>query len=345
MKVISIIIFWLIAIVVIIPTIFSGLNTYEEELVEKNSSPKKHYIFKQHKIELEEDNNILDNNDRIIKVYICDKDIVQEFPIEEYIKGVVAAEMPASFNIEALKAQAVAARTYIYNKLFYNSNNEEHNGAIVCTDPAHCKAWVSKEDAFKKWNSNSCFVYWNKISKAADTTKNQIVIYNDNPIDALFHSTCSGWTENSEDVWKYKIPYLRTVKSKGDFLSPKYKSEYILSTYKFKNMLKNSLDIDIEEDDSNIIGRITKTEGKNVKNIYIGGKQVKGTKVREVFDLNSTNFSISFEDDKVTFNVLGNGHEVGMSQYGANYLALNGKDYVEIIKYYYTDVDIIEISY
>ncbi|NLY42861.1 MAG: stage II sporulation protein D [Clostridiaceae bacterium] len=287
-----------------------------------------------------------------INVYVAEKDEVVRMDFNEYLKGVVAAEMPASFHPEALKAQAVAARTYVYHRLKNydkdpGSKPAEHKGGDICTDPTHCKAWISKKDAMNKWGIFSANKYWSKISAAVDETANYIITYQEEPIDAVFHSTSSGRTENSEEVWANAIPYLRSVESEGEELSPKYISESDITLEEFKEKLINAKPgVKFTGDPGTYIEKIEKTEGGSVKTIRIGGCDFKGTEIRKIFELNSANFTIEIDSKKgkVTFHVKGNGHGVGMSQYGANYLAEQGKTFEEILKHYYKGVEIVKID-
>lgn len=284
-----------------------------------------------------------------IRVYIKEEDKVVEMNFNEYLKGVLAAEMPAAFHIEALKAQTVAARTYVYHRIRNNQRAgieiPEHKGADICTDHTHCKAWVSKKDAMAKWGILSAQKYWDKIDRAVDDTANLIITYEDEPIDAVFHSTSSGKTENSEEVWGNSIPYLRSILSEGEEHSPKYTSTVEVSIDDFRSRLYNSRPgIQLKEDIRECIGEAEKTEGGSVKTIAIGDQSFKGTEIRKIFHLNSANFSIDVQDDKVLFYVTGYGHGVGLSQYGANYLAEQGKTYQEILKYYYKDVRVVLVE-
>jgi stage II sporulation protein D len=327
-------------LIIIIPTIISGLYSDEEKYINE-----KEEIFVDSKNSVIHVKNNLNREDKInnnILAYIKEKDEVILFSIEDYLKGVVAAEMPASFHIEALKAQAVAARTYIYNKVINKDDSEEHKGAHICNDPEHCKAWITKEEAFLKWTEDEREEYWDKIVKAVEGTESQVILYNNIPIDAVFHSTCSGWTENSEEVWSNKIEYLRSVESFGDDISPKFNSHVEVTKKDFIERIKENFDIEIliDEVSEDIIEKVIKTEGNNVREIYIKGNVLNGAEMRRVFGLNSTNFNITFEDEKVIFSVWGNGHEVGMSQYGANYMAVRNKSYEDILLYYYSGVKI-----
>lgn len=259
--------------------------------------------------------------------------------LEEYLMGVVPAEMPPSFNLEALKAQAVAARTYIINRT--GVENETHKNASVCTDSTHCKAYMSDEDSRVKWGSEWDKSYRFKIEKAVLETKGKIITYMDEPISAVFHSTSSGKTENSEDVWQNALPYLRSVVSEGEEKSPRFNSEVVISTDDFKNKM-TELDgqVNLGNNPEKWIGNITYNDSGSVKNIHIGSGIYKGTQIRNTFGLRSSNFKITVNEGKIIFSVTGNGHGVGMSQYGANHAAENGYTYEQILKKYYTGVEI-----
>ena len=270
-----------------------------------------------------------------IKVYVKQKDEVCDMDIFKYLTGVVAAEMPSDFEKEAMKAQAVAARTYLYAHTYEKASgneSEEHKGAAVCTDSTHCQAWVSEKDFGGTKEA------WNKICSAVKETSGEIMTYKKKPISAVFFSTSSGQTENAEDVWGKKIPYIKSVKSEGDELSPRYKSEENISTEDFKKKAEEKLDgIDWEKE---LFGNIKRSESGGIKTIEIGGKEIKGTELRSIYNLRSTNAALEEKDGNVTFSVKGFGHNVGMSQYGANYMAAQGKDYKKILNRYYTGIKI-----
>lgn len=276
-----------------------------------------------------------------ISVYIKAEDKVVDMKIGEYLKGVVAAEMPADFEIEALKAQAVAARSYMlareenYKK---NGAPEEHKGAYSCTDFNHCKAWISETDRKAAWEADKRESNWKKICDAVDSTKGVVMTYNGQYVNAVFHSTSSGKTERSADVWGGDVAYLQSVDSPGDSYSPKYNSNVTLSIDEFKQ--KAAGKIENLDWGKGIVGEIVRSDAGGIKTIIIGGVEVKGTLMRTTFDLRSTNVEIEVTDTEVKMNVKGYGHGVGMSQYGANYLATQGKNYEEILKTYYTGIDI-----
>lgn len=251
--------------------------------------------------------------------------------MEEYITGVVAAEMPASFESEALKAQAVAARTYA----MYKSSDNSHE-ADVCTDFAHCQAYLTEEEMHSNWGGGFD-EYYNKIKDAVYSTKGEYLSYNDEPIMAVFHSMGGGMTENSGDVWGTQMPYLVSVDSPGEEEAANYNSCVTMTFDEFKEKLiteypnaKINSYLDVSEP--------VLTEGGHVKSMIIGSVTVSGSAIRKIFGLRSTKFDISFSDSNVTFSVMGYGHGVGMSQYGANAMAKDGKTYKDILSHYYQGV-------
>ena len=281
-------------------------------------------------------------DERTVSVYIKNEDKVLEMNESQYLKEVVAAEMPASFELEALKAQAVAARSYLrsrQNAYKVSGAPPEHKGADMCTDPTHCKAWISEEKRRESWGADAD-ENWDKIKRAVEETKGEVITYNGEVISAVFHSTSSGRTESSKDVWGGDRPYLVGVESKGDELSPKYKSEKEMSLDEFKKTAKANIEgVDFEK---GVIGDIARSEAGGILTIEIGGVSVKGTVFRKIYDLRSTNVQVKIDGGRVFFDVTGFGHGVGMSQYGANYLAAQGKSYIDILKTYYTGVEIIK---
>lgn len=271
-----------------------------------------------------------------VKVYIKNEDRVEEMETMQYLKEVVSAEMPADFHEEALKAQAVAARTYLVNRRRLPAT-DVHKGADICTDSTHCKAWISESERRKAWG-NMAEANWQKISKAVEETDGIIITYEGEPISAVFHSTSSGITENAIDVWGGSVPYLVSVESLGDKESPKYASKQSLTIDEFKKLSEGK----IEGVDWNkgLFSDIERSSAGGIIKLKIGGVEVKGTEFRNIFSLRSTNVEIKEEDGKIFMDVKGYGHGVGMSQYGANYLAHEGNNYIEILKTYYTGVEV-----
>ncbi len=275
---------------------------------------------------------------KTVKVYFKDENLVKEMDFEDYIKGVVMAEMPASFEPEALKAQAVAARSYALHKM---EGQTEDNGADVCTDFSHCQAYITDDKARSNWG-DAADDNFKKISRAVDETSGKIMKYNGEVITAVFHSTSSGATESAIDVWGGDVPYLTGVKSDGEHLSPKYLSTVTTDIDIFKETLKGENDkIDFSKP---AIADIERSDSGGIKTIVLYGEKFKGTRIRSLFSLRSTNFDMSIDGENVVFNVKGNGHGVGMSQYGANFMASEGKKYDEILLSYYTGVKICDMT-
>ena len=278
-----------------------------------------------------------------IKVYNHKNKATEEIDIHSYLTGVVAAEMPADFEFEAQKAQAVAARTYLVAHQYeFNSGNvdEAHTDAPVCTDSTHCQAYVCEAD-FKAKRENAD-EKWNRIKSAVKETADEIITHKNKPISAVFFSTSSGYTENAEDVWGREIPYLKSVKSKGDDLSPRYTSEVNMTADEFFKTV--SAQFPDADNSAEIFSDIERSKAGGIKKIKIYGIKISGTEFRKLFSLQSTNAQLTHKDGTVKISVKGFGHNVGMSQYGANYLASEGKDYKEILKTYYSNVKITDIG-
>lgn len=277
-----------------------------------------------------------------INVYITSEDKVVAMSKGQYLAEVVSAEMPASFEPEALKAQAVAARSYLEARMkAYKISGAppEHKGADICTDSAHCKAWISQEERMKRWDGDAQ-KNWEKIKNAVTSTEGEVLCYNGEIISAVFHSTSSGRTENSRDVWGGDRPYLVSVESPGEEEAPNFKSEKTMSVDEFCRAAAEN--IEGTDFSKGLISDIARSEAGGVISASVGGVPVKGTLIRKIFDLKSTNFNVEVADGNIRFDVTGYGHGVGMSQYGANAMAKNGADYAEILKHYYTGCEIVK---
>lgn len=264
---------------------------------------------------------------------------IKECELEEYLVGVLAAEMPAEYHIEALKAQAVAARSFIISRI--NETNSHHPNAVVCDDSTHCKAHLEEADAKQKWQKTKADQYWNKLKSAVDKTAGEYMICEDKVVEAFFFARSNGKTENSEDVWGEARPYLKSVESAGDKTHPGFETVNEFQISDVRSRL-NGLNSDINTGKASLqIGRITRTAGGSVATIELDGVTFKGNDIRNAFGLKSADFRISENSGKVQFNVFGYGHGVGMSQFGANYMAEEGKNYTEILAHYYTNIQII----
>lgn len=265
---------------------------------------------------------------------------IEKIPLDEYLYGVVSAEMPASFEDEALKAQAVVARTYTIYKI-KNSKNK-HGDAQICDDSTCCQAWISKEDRMQKWKEEEKESNWNKIVNAVNNTQGKIITYNGEPIDAFFHSNSGGKTEIPVNVWGGTgFPYLQVVETSGEENYNQYNSEVTISKKDFENKIKEKYnDFKIDFKNKDCIKIKDYTEGGRVKNIQIGNKTLSGVEVRTLFNLKSANFEFTINENDIKFTVKGYGHGIGMSQTGADSMAKKGSSYEDIIHHFYIGVEI-----
>ncbi len=278
-----------------------------------------------------------------IKLLHANTKKVEEIDLDQYLYGVVSAEMPASFEAEALKAQAVVARTYTIYKIV--NNDGKHEKADICDDSTCCQAWISKEDRLEKWDEDNRDEYWNKIVKAVNETQGKIVTYEGKPINAFFHSNSGGKTEAPINVWGGSgYPYLQSVSTAGEDAYSQYSSEASFSKKEFEEKIKEvHSDFKINYKEKDCIKIEEYTDGDRVKTIKIGNLELSGVEVRNIFGLRSANFTVTVDDDKIEFKVTGYGHGVGMSQTGADSLAKEGKTYEDIIHHFYTGVEIVDM--
>ena len=247
--------------------------------------------------------------------------------------------MPASFEIEALKAQAVVARTYTIYKI---TEEKKHENADICDDSKCCQAWISKEDRFARWNEEERESNWSKIEEAVNSTKGEIVKYEGKPINAFFNSNSGGTTDTATAVWGgANYPYLQAVETSGEDAYTQYSSEVVLSKEEFANKIREyHSEFQIDYSLENQIEILSYTEGERVKEIKIGNLNLSGVEIRNIFKLKSAKFEINIDGENIKFNVIGYGHGVGMSQTGADSMARQGKNYEDIIKHFYTGVEI-----
>lgn len=265
---------------------------------------------------------------------------VESLNLDDYLLGVVSAEMPASFELEALKAQAVVARTYTIYKI---KNGSKHENASICDSALCCQAWISKENRLARWEESKRDEYWNKIVEAVETTKGKVILYQNEPINAFFHSNSGGKTENPEYVWGGSLPYLVSVETSGEEAYSSYNSEVNISKDELvAKMLEKYSDFNIDFGSSDAVQIKEYTEAGRVKTIKIGNKNISGVEARTLFNLKSAKFSVEIIENNIRFSVIGYGHGVGLSQTGSDSLAKQGKNYIEIIKHYYKDVEISE---
>lgn len=262
---------------------------------------------------------------------------VEEINFEDYLKGVLIGEVPASYNIEALKAQAIVARTYALYKLKYSAY--AHENADMCDNPSHCQAYKSKEYAYSVWKENEKNANWSKIEKAVDETSGEVIMYNNQLVNAFFHAHSGGKTEDARYIWGQEaIPYLKSV---DGYESYAFEDTKTFSKAELKKVLKEKY----HEFDENVesISIQDHTISNRVFHIKIGNLTLLGTDIRNICGLRSSNFEITEDSNNITFKTIGYGHGVGMSQEGANQMAINGKTYKEIVQHYYTGVEVQKI--
>ncbi|KEO83315.1 stage II sporulation protein D [Tumebacillus flagellatus] len=279
----------------------------------------------------------LDNQDDIeIKVYLKSQDKIVPMSLEKYVRGVVAAEMPIAFQDEALKAQAVAARTYIVRRLAAGTKTPE--GADVSDDHNDGQAYSTDEKLQQTWGMLNYPKNISKINNAVNATKGKVLLYEGKPIEALFFSTSSGKTENSEDYWGNVIPYLRSVDSPWDLKSEKYNGELTLPLSEFSQKL--GITALPASTLTQLIIPVERSAADHIKKIKVGDKVFNGPDFRKLLGLRSTMFTWDVDKAKntISFHTQGYGHDVGLSQYGADGMAKEGKTYDQILLHYYQGV-------
>ena len=322
----------------IIPAFFSGTPKKEEQqpVALTDASKKNEETVEANQYEYEKY--------KTIKLLHPETSQIEELNIDEYLYGVVSSEMPASFDIEALKAQAVVARTYTIYQAIHN--NGKHEKADICDDFNCCQAWISKDERLAKWDPAEAESNWNKIVQAVDSTKGKIVTYEGQPINAFFHANSGGVTESSLNIWGgIDYPYLKSVETAGEEGYTQYSSQVTLTHQELIDKIRTKYeDCEIDFTQADCIKILEYTTSGRIKTIKFGNKEIAGTEARMLLGLKSTNFTFSIDGQNITFTVTGYGHGVGMSQTGADALAKSGSKYEAIIKHFYTNVEITEVN-
>ncbi|SDO62620.1 stage II sporulation protein D [Paenibacillus sp. yr247] len=276
----------------------------------------------------------------MIPVYLTKKAAIETVPLEQYVKGVLAAEMPVEFELEALKAQAMAARTYVVRRVLEKDySNMPVSDALVTDTTAH-QAYLTEQELREKWDKRSYEANMAKIDRAVNETKDMILTYDHKPINATFFSTSNGYTENSEDYWPFISPYLRSVPSPWDIkLSSRFQETVNLS---YKSMLQKLgvASIATTNTSAKSMKVLEWSTGHRIKKMVIGGKIFSGREVREKLELASSQFTWKWSGSQITITTYGYGHGVGLSQWGANGMAKEGKTAEQIVTYYYTGISI-----
>lgn len=276
-----------------------------------------------------------------VSVYLTEAKRIETVPLEQYVRGVLAAEMPIEFELEAMKAQAIAARSYIVRRMIEQDNSHVPVSGALVTDGITHQVYYTEDKLREMWDDDVYENHLAKINRAVHETQGLIATYMQRPIDATFFSTSNGYTEHSEDYWVDDIPYLRSVPSPWDAtISPRYKETVTLPLHEVISRLGLSMQAS-EAVPAMIV--LERTAGERIKRVIIGERTFTGREVREKLGLNSTDFEMALDGQHILFTTYGYGHGVGMSQWGAEGMARQGMTAEEIIKYYYSGVEIEDI--
>jgi len=260
-----------------------------------------------------------------VMIRVLTEDGIERMELNDYLTGVVLAEMPASFEFEAHKAQAVVARTYTMRSA---SGKSKHKDAVVCTDSSCCQGYISEEDYLIRGGAREGV---EQIRSAVEQTDGEVLLYAGELIEATYFSCSGGYTEDAVAVWGTDVPYLQSVASPGEEHAAHYSDSVTFPAAAFLE----ALDISTQGRPGEWIGKITYTEGGGVDTILICGKTFRGTELRKLLGLRSAAFSVQTDDETITITTRGYGHRVGMSQYGADAMAVEGSGYREILAHYY----------
>lgn len=307
-----------------IETMSSGADSHGEtesevflpltEYVETSESPEK------------------EENKNTIKIYISSSGNEYETELEDYVVCVMCAEVPYTYEKEALKANAVAVRSYAVRRMLSDSKDALHCGADVCDDFSHCMAFITQEEATYRWGEEISNEMFSKIREAVQETKGQVLCYEDQIADCVFHSDSSGYTEDAAAVWGRSVPYLVSSKTPE---TPTQNNFAFTSEIFLKKCTDAGLDVHPETDPSEWLINIKTNSSGRVDCADLFGQTVSGKRIREIFSLDSTKFVLTYENGCYTFSSEGKGHGVGMSQKGSDALAKNGENYMSILSNYY----------
>lgn len=278
-------------------------------------------------------------NPHMITLYRTATQKTEKMELEEYIAGIVASELTPEFQEEAIKAQAVATRSFILSKIagYAEKTPESHHGATLCDDFSHCRSYVPIADTDDK-------EYIARVKRAVEETSGEYLAYENKVAKTYFHKISSGKTENVRDVWGVEIPYLVSVESPGDVRADGFKSRVFFPKDAFFTVIRGLRpDLKLPEKLGGGVTGIKLTIGGAVESMTMLGEKFTGKEVAEAFGLRSRTFSLEFQDNQAIFDVKGNGHGVGMSQAGAEIMAEEGKTYQEILLHYYPGVSMARL--
>lgn len=334
----------IVLLLLFLPILMIGIGNNKISKSTKNLN-----VDKTSQYTIKNDSIILKNKGEIpkIKVFLTAENRIEEMNIEDYVRGVVSGEMPISFEVEALKAQAVAARTYAVSKMFSLGGKacdlHASQGADIC-DTVHCQVYKSKEKRFKDWKASDAESNWNKLTDIIVATGGQVLTYNGELVrQPLYFSSSGGRTEDAVQVFTSNVPYLKSVESKGEDINS---SKITISSKELASKINKAYPkakVSVSKLKSQIIV-LNRNSGGTVNDLKIGNETIKGRKFRELLGLRSANFSFEFSTNSVDIICLGYGHGVGMSQWGANAMASSGSSYSDILTHYYTGVNISKLE-
>ena len=280
--------------------------------------------------------NNSEDDENTITVFMTESSEIMKMEMKDYIIGVVAAEVPASYETEAIKAQAIVAMTYAQ---YRKKHPDKSISADISDDSSKHQGYMSDDDMKEKWG-DAYESYRTKIEDAVDSVTGSVILYENEPIMAAYHAISGGKTESAENIWGEDIPYLQSVDSEWDIYSSRYTSELRLTADEVKKIMKTSEKADFDSPEEEWIEIKKTTDNGTVLEAMICGIALTGIETRELFALRSPVFDVQYEDGEFIFTVSGYGHGVGMSQNGANCMAKEGKTAEEIIKHYYKGVTI-----
>jgi len=274
------------------------------------------------------------DGDFTVRVLLSDG-TVEEETMADYLWSVVAAEMPASFEPEALRAQAVCARTYA---LWRKGHPGKHENADLCANSGCCQAYISREEAAARWGAKEA-EYAAKITGAVADTAGVAALYNGAPIQAVFFSSSAGPTEDAAAVWGSDLPYLTSVPSPEGEEVPGWRTDVTMTAEEVRALVTASYPgADLSEDPSGWFTDFTYTDAGRVRTVKVGGVELSGGAARSLFSLRSAAFGVEYKEGGFIFSTTGYGHGVGLSQYGANAMAKSGSTWREILEHYYTGI-------
>lgn len=311
-----------LSLIVVIPTVIVLVSDQNKEPDDLLASPREQTVFNELKVE---------TTPIEVSIQRSESNQIETIPLEQYVASVVASEMPATFELDALKAQAIAARTYIVNHLL-------RDGEEIITDTTNHQVYRNKEELQTIWGADFHWK-WEKIIRAAAETENLIITYESEPITPTFFSMSNGYTEDAQHYWGNDLPYLKSVESKWEETLPNFKTQEIFTVTEINKLLN----IQLRNGEAAHI-TMNHTPSKRVSKLQINDYTFTGRDIREKLNLRSTDFTIEQKNNHFIFTTKGYGHGVGMSQYGANGMAMEGKAYDEILSYYYKDIEISEIT-